>query len=583
MEVLKVLCKDYPSLNSSSKKPCSEHKLSKHGTHFSRHSLRLYQPRRNSVSCLAIRAANSHVAIKKGNGSVKEHSLCKGLGIVDFLEAKNILVTGATGFLAKVVIEKILRTQPKVGKLFLIIKAKDSEAAFQRMKNEIICSELFRHLRGIYGGQLEEFVLTKLVPVAGDVSLDNLGIQVDVAEKLAHNVEIILNSAAVTSFDARYDVALETNTRGPSRLMEFGRSCRKLQLFLHVSTAYVNGQREGRIVEKPFKGLEDAPALNILNEIELAKISLNFHQTRMSEPQSCKATNEDGISQTMKDMALERARTYGWNDVYVFSKAMGEMFLDQNRGEIPLAIVRPSVIEGTYSDPFPGWIEGLRMVDPIIAYYAKGQLSALICDPNVTLDIVPVDMVANAILAVMAKHAGKSGLEVYQMASSVANPIFTGELFGMFHQYFKAHPYVDVRGKPIKVKDSLKLFGNMEDLSSHALNMSLNANGHSFGQMEKQECIAMKLGARVNKHVGRVYQSYLTCRARFDNSNTNKLFQELSQEEKEIFGFDVKRIDWNDYIMNIHIQGLLGNVIMKRRPKAIKEERNPAVPLLLRS
>ncbi|GLJ25416.1 hypothetical protein SUGI_0486570 [Cryptomeria japonica] len=266
MEALKVLCKDYPSLNSSSKKPCLEHKLSKHGTHFSRHSLRLYQPRRNSVSFLAIRAANSHVAIKKGNGSVKEHSLYKGLGIVDFLEAKNILVTGATGFLAK----------------------------------------------------------------------------------------------AVTSFDARYDVALETNTRGPSRLMEFGRSCRKLQLFLHVSTAYVNGQREGRIVEKPFKGLEDAPALNILNEIELAKISLNFHQTRMSEPQSSKATNEDGISQTMKDMALERARTYGWNDVYVFSKAMGEMFLDQNRGEIPLAIVRPSVIEGTYSDPFPGWIEGLR-------------------------------------------------------------------------------------------------------------------------------------------------------------------------------------------------------------------------------
>ncbi|GLJ25413.1 hypothetical protein SUGI_0486480 [Cryptomeria japonica] len=113
---------------------------------------------------------------------------------------------------------------------------------------------------------------------------------------------------------SKYDVALETNTRGPSRLMEFGRSCRKLQLFLHVSKAYVNGQREGRIVEKPFKGLEDAPALNILNEIELAKISLNFHQTRMSDSKSSKAKNEDGISQTMKDMALERARTYGWND-----------------------------------------------------------------------------------------------------------------------------------------------------------------------------------------------------------------------------------------------------------------------------
>ena len=86
-----------------------------------------------------------------------------------------------------------------------------------------------------------------------------------------------------------------------------------------------------------------------------------------------------------------------------------------------------------------------------------------------TLDIVPVDMVANSIFAVMAKHADKFGLEVYQMASSVANPVFTGELFGMFHRYFKVHPCVGTRVKPIKVKDSLKLFGNMEDLDSHAL------------------------------------------------------------------------------------------------------------------
>ena len=69
----------------------------------------------------------------------------------------------------------------------------------------------------------------------------------------------------------------------------------------------------------------------------------------------------------------------------------------------------------------------------------------------------------------MAKHAGKSGLEVYQMASSIANPIFIRELLGMFHKYFKVHPCVDTRGKLIKVKDSLKLWCNMEDPDSHAL------------------------------------------------------------------------------------------------------------------
>ncbi|KAH9300943.1 hypothetical protein KI387_012526, partial [Taxus chinensis] len=100
------------------------------------------------------------------------------------------------------VIEIILRTQPQVGKLFLVIKANDSEAALHRLKKEIICSELFKCLRDIYGDHYEEFVWSKLVPVVGDVSLDNLGIQADVAEKLADYVDIILNSVANTSFDA---------------------------------------------------------------------------------------------------------------------------------------------------------------------------------------------------------------------------------------------------------------------------------------------------------------------------------------------------------------------------------------------
>ncbi|KAH9329545.1 hypothetical protein KI387_001653, partial [Taxus chinensis] len=113
-----------------------EHKPFKQNPPFSKHSPLVCYQRRTSASCLAVRATISHVAIKEKDGSVKEHSLNKGLGIIDFLKTKNFLITGATGFLAKVVIEKILRTQPQVGKLFLIIKAKDSKAALLRLKKE---------------------------------------------------------------------------------------------------------------------------------------------------------------------------------------------------------------------------------------------------------------------------------------------------------------------------------------------------------------------------------------------------------------------------------------------------------------
>lgn len=61
-----------------------------------------------------------------------------------------------------------------------------------------------------------------------------------------------------------------------------------------------------------------------------------------------------------KSFELIRANKFGWQDTYVFTKAMGEMMIDSMRGDIPVVIIRPSVIESTYKEPFPGWMEGSR-------------------------------------------------------------------------------------------------------------------------------------------------------------------------------------------------------------------------------
>lgn len=60
------------------------------------------------------------------------------------------------------------------------------------------------------------------------------------------------------------------------------------------------------------------------------------------------------------DIILIRAKKYGWQDTYVFTKAMGEMMIDSMREDIPVVIIRPSVIESTLKEPFPGWMEGIR-------------------------------------------------------------------------------------------------------------------------------------------------------------------------------------------------------------------------------
>ncbi|KAM1306330.1 hypothetical protein ACFX2H_008733 [Malus domestica] len=87
----------------------------------------------------------SNIAVKDlvpfgGSSSTPSTSLVDmhdDIGILKFLRGKGFFITGATGFLAKVLIEKILRTAPDVGKIFLLIKAKNKEAAMERLKTEV--------------------------------------------------------------------------------------------------------------------------------------------------------------------------------------------------------------------------------------------------------------------------------------------------------------------------------------------------------------------------------------------------------------------------------------------------------------
>uniref|UniRef100_A0A7N2MCY1 Fatty acyl-CoA reductase n=1 Tax=Quercus lobata TaxID=97700 RepID=A0A7N2MCY1_QUELO len=372
-------------------------------------------------------------------------------------------------FLRRAFIEKILRTVPDVGKIFLLIKAKDKKAAIDRLKIEILDSELFKCLEQMYGESFEDFMIRKLVPVVGNVCESNLGMDPCTANEIAKKVDVIINSAANTTFDERYDVALNTNTRGPSRLLGFAKRCKKLDLFLHISTAYVNGERQGLIMEKPFHMGQtiaersatsktppvSIPVLDIIAEIELA-----------SDLKLC--AHENDVAQKMKELGLQRAKTFGWQDTYVFTKAMGEMLVNSQRGNIPVVIIRPTIVESTYKEPCLGWIQGNRMLNLVIISYDKGQLTGFIGDSKTIIEMVPIDMVVNASIAAIAKHgiAAKPGLNVYHVGSSTVNPITFKDLVKFCYDHFTSSPLMDSKGKNIHITE-FKYFSSMDSFSSY--------------------------------------------------------------------------------------------------------------------
>ncbi|KAL3621596.1 hypothetical protein CASFOL_036508 [Castilleja foliolosa] len=472
-----------------------------------------------------------------------------GLGIISFYQGKNIFLTGATGLLGKVLLEKILRSTP-VGKVYLLIKAKDNEDACDRLSNEIINSDLFECLRKKHGESYEAFMKEKLIPIVGNICETNLGMDSDSAHTVQRDVDIIIQSAASTTLNERYDVLMDANMNAPQRLMRFAKACKNLKLFAHISTAYVNGRREGLMLEEPLTMGDDRrkqekhetisstlPRLDVAEEINMA---LKY----------CSAASTDyDVTKTLKKLGQERATHFGWYNTYHLTKAMGEMVLDEIRGDVPVVIIRPTVIESIFKEPFPGWIQGNRMFDPVIISYGKGQLPAFLGNPEVIMDIIPVDMVANTTIAAMAKEGSlhKPNLNVYHVASSDVNPLRYSDFFEYLYEHFNSTPLVESRNI-----DRIKYFDNFDEFSRYTRE-AINS-GHTITNRCKAKVAYAEQLCKMYEFIG-------FFNARFNTGNTERLIKEMSKEELIEFEINAMSIDWREYVQDVHIPGLKKHIL----------------------
>ncbi|KAI3793825.1 hypothetical protein L1987_36448 [Smallanthus sonchifolius] len=481
-------------------------------------------------------------------------------GVLDFLDSKTILITGATGFLAKIFVEKILRVQPNVKKLYLLVRATDAKSALQRFNAEAVEKDLFNILKEKYGTNLQSFLSEKVTPVAGDITYENLGLKdSSLIEEMWANIDVVVNVAATTNFDERYDMALALNTFGAKNVINFAAKCVKIKLLLHVSTAYVAGEKPGLILETPYhlgKALNGAHGLDINTEKKII-------EERLKELSYDDTATDKSITLAMKDLGIERANKFGWPNTYVFTKALGEMILGYLKGNMPLVILRPTIITSTYKEPFPGWMEGIRTIDSLAVGYGKGQLSCFLGDPESVIDVIPADMVVNAMIATMAAHANQPSCEmIYHVGSSVSNPLKYKSIQQSGYDYFSKHPLINKDGKPvivseIKVLNSMASFERYFSLryllplqGLHVVNSALcHAFNGTYSNLKRKTNFVLR--------VVELYKPYLFSKSFFDDMNTEKLRQLIRENklEADMFYFDPKAIKWDVYFEHTHLPG----------------------------
>jgi len=235
-------------------------------------------------------------------------------------------------------------------------------------------------------------------------------------------------------------------------------------------------------------------------------------------------------------------------------------------------VVRPSIIESALREPVPGWIVGLRMAEPVILAYGRGLLPEFPGLPDGIIDLVPVDLVSNAVVTAAATPP-PSGRAVYHVGTGARNPLRYRGLFDNVRAYFRAHPLHDSAGAPIAVPDWRFPTGRQAGRRLATLERGLEV---AVGTVERGMATARTRAlhqrldeardrVRRARSLGDMYAVYTEMDAVFDDTATRELDLARSPEERAAFPFDAGVVDWEDYLQRSHIPAVVDLARLRRR------------------
>jgi long-chain acyl-CoA synthetase len=198
----------------------------------------------------------------------------------------------------------------------------------------------------------------------------------------------ILHGAAEVRFDLPASVMRARNVDGTAHLLALARARgSRLERFDHISTAYVAGDREGLALE---------------TEVDVGQRPRNAYEA---------------------------------------SKLEAEIEVHQARQEgLPVAVHRPSIVVG---DARTGRAASFKVLYWPLAVYARGRFRTVFGRAECPIDVVPVDFVADAILALCARPGSLGGC--YHLCAGPRRQSSVGELAG--------YAQAELGGRPIRYVD----------------------------------------------------------------------------------------------------------------------------------
>ena len=270
-----------------------------------------------------------------------------------------ILLSGVTGFVGAAVLARYVERTERP--LVALVRAGSSREAEARLR--AVLDEL-------YEPGVAEAYADRCTAVAGDLARPALGLGPADREELARRVSEVVHCAASVSFEQPLAEARAVNVAGARRTAELAELCGArgdgLRRLVHVSTAYVAGEHDGVFTE-----------------------------------------DDPGAGRRFRN-------------TYEQTKHEAEALLRSWPAPLPLQIVRPSIVVGEHAT---GWTRAFNVLYWPLQMFASGRLPVIPAVSDAPVDVVSVDYVADAIVALEDAPAATYHVVAADQASTVGEII----------------------------------------------------------------------------------------------------------------------------------------------------------------
>ncbi|XP_055536687.1 fatty acyl-CoA reductase wat-like [Wyeomyia smithii] len=450
--------------------------------------------------------------------------------VLEFYRDSTVLITGASGFVGQVLLEKILRTL-EVRKVYVMIRSKRNVSAEDRLR-KLLEGQLYERIHSDPAkfGEMKG----KIVPV--EVCLwDQEGLVSDlISNELLEEVEVVFNLLASVNFNEPLDCALKTNVEYTDRLLKFVGQMKRLKSVIHVSTFYSNCDKcfiEEKIYDDiGFGGYENV--MNIASKLDDAEKQL-----------------------------LTRHLIGKFPNTYTFSKKCAEVLILDRFSALPIGIFRPPIVSSTYREPVPSWIDNFNGPSGMVVPLSEGLYSAALVDSRKRPFIVPVDYCVNALLTcavdVVLQRSRGTLIPVYNYTDSSCN-LTWGEIIGRFFQ-----------GLPLGKRLLATYFtGTITRYPLHyaVCKRIMYLQGYLLDSVRRIRGRKAIMGQIFDKMVNlsEVLRFFCVNEWRMENGNVRRMCAGATALESRLFPFDLAEVDWDQYYRNF-VPGVVKYAIEPRK------------------